>query len=68
MALFQAGQSTAKAAGSLKDFLESFSEPPIIGSIGSVFPNDPPPDYSGVVGQALAQVIGQKCDEIEPPG
>lgn len=52
----------------LKDFLESFSEPPIIGSIGSVFPNDPPPDYSGVVGQALAQVIGQKCDEIEPPG
>jgi hypothetical protein len=52
----------------LKDFLESFSEPPITGSIGSVFPNDPPPDYSGVVGQALAQVIGQKCDEIEPPG
>ncbi len=52
----------------LKDFLNSFSEPPITGSIGSVFPNDPPPDYSGVVGQALAQIIGQKCDEIEPPG
>jgi hypothetical protein len=52
----------------LKDFLESFSGDPITGSIGSVFPGDPPPDYSGVVGQALAQVIGQKCDEIEPPG
>ncbi|HEY0135932.1 MAG TPA: hypothetical protein VGB85_17725 [Nannocystis sp.] len=52
----------------LKTFLESFSEPPIIGSIGSVFPNDPPPDYTGVVGSALAQVIGQKCDELQPPG
>lgn len=52
----------------LRSFLESFSGPPTIGSIGSVFPGDPPPDYSGVVGQALAQVIDQKCDEIEPPG
>ncbi len=51
----------------LKTFLESFSEPPIIGSIGSPFPNDPQPDYGAVIGQALAQVIGQKCDEIEPP-
>ncbi|MBL9100483.1 MAG: hypothetical protein JNL82_05985 [Myxococcales bacterium] len=52
----------------LKTFLESFSAPPIVGSIGSVFPNDPPPDYTGVVGQALAQVIGQKCEELPPPG
>jgi hypothetical protein len=51
----------------LKTFLESFSEPPIVGSIGSPFPNDPPHDYTGVIGSALAQVIGQKCDEIEPP-
>lgn len=56
------------ADATLKTFLESFSAPPITGSIGSPFPNDPPPDYTGVVGEALAQVIGQKCEELPPPG
>ena len=51
----------------LKTFLESFDTPPIIGTIGKIFPNDPEPDYTGVIGEALAQVIGQKCEEIGPP-
>ncbi|MEZ4451064.1 MAG: hypothetical protein R3B09_16400 [Nannocystaceae bacterium] len=51
----------------LKTFLESFDIPPIIGTIGKIFPNDPEPDYTGVVGEALAQIIGQKCEEIGPP-
>lgn len=45
----------------LKTFLESFSAPPITGSI------DAPADYAMVVGDALAGVISQKCDEIDPP-
>lgn len=51
----------------LKTFLNSFGEPPIIGDIGLPFPGQPPPDYSAVVGNALAQVIKQACDEIDPP-
>lgn len=47
----------------LKTFLDSFSAPPIIGYI-----DGDPADYAMVVGDALAGVISQKCDEIGPPG
>jgi hypothetical protein len=46
----------------LKTFLESFSAPPITGFI-----DGDPGDYAMVVGDALAGVIGQTCEQIEPP-
>jgi len=48
------------------DFLSSFGEDPVWGSIGS--PMGPPPDYKEIVGEALAQVVAQTCDEIPPVG
>ncbi len=48
----------------LAAFLESFGEPAVVGDIG--LPVGTPPDYSQVVGDALAQVIAQKCNEIPP--
>ncbi|MFZ6185332.1 hypothetical protein [Nannocystis pusilla] len=47
----------------LKTFLESFSAPPFTGDI-----DGDPSDYAMVVGDALAGVIQEKCEEIEPPG
>lgn len=46
----------------LKTFLESFSAPPFTGNI-----DGDPSDYAMVVGDALAGVIQEKCEEIEPP-
>lgn len=46
----------------LKTFLNSFSAPPITGNI-----DGDPNDYAMVVGDALAGVIQEKCDEIDPP-
>jgi hypothetical protein len=48
------------------DFLSSFGEEPVWGSIGQ--PMGPPPDYKETVGEALAQVLAQTCDEIPPVG
>lgn len=47
-------------------FLSSFGEEPVWGEIGSPLPFDPPPDYTAVVGDALAQVIGEVCETIPP--
>lgn len=49
-------------------FLSSFGEEPVWGVIGSPLPFDPPPDYTQVVGDALAQVIGEVCETIPPVG
>jgi hypothetical protein len=49
-------------------FLASFGEDPVWGSIGSPNPFDPPPDYSAVVGDALAQIVAQTCENIPPVG
>lgn len=46
----------------LKTFLESFSAPPITGNI-----DGSPAEYAMVVGDALAGVIQEKCDQIDPP-
>ncbi|MDC0716898.1 hypothetical protein [Nannocystis bainbridge] len=46
----------------LKTFLQSFSAPPFTGDI-----DGNPSDYAMVVGDALAGVIQEKCEEIEPP-
>jgi len=43
-------------------FLSSFGEEPVWGDIGSSW--GPDPDYEAVVGDALAQVVGEACDEI----
>ena len=48
------------------EFLSSFGEAPVWGSIGSII--GPPPDYSAVIGDALAQVVAQTCDQIPPAG
>jgi hypothetical protein len=55
------------ADSTLKTFLNSFGNAATVSSIGSPFPFDPAPDYTTVVGEALAKVIEQKCDEIPPP-
>ena len=46
----------------LWQFMNLFPDPPTFGSISDPF------TYADVVGEALAQVIGQKCDEIPPEG
>jgi hypothetical protein len=47
-------------------FLSSFGEEPIWGDIGLGI--GPPPDYAGIVGDALAQIVAEQCDEIMPEG
>jgi hypothetical protein len=46
----------------LWQFLQSFPDPPMVGSI------DDPAGYEDVIGGALAQVIAQTCDDIVPEG
>jgi hypothetical protein len=46
----------------LWQFMNLFPDAPTVGSISDPF------TYADVVGAALAQVIGQKCDEIPPEG
>jgi hypothetical protein len=46
----------------LWQFMNLFPDPPTVGSISDPF------TYADVVGDVLAQVIGQKCDEIPPEG
>jgi hypothetical protein len=48
-------------------FLAGFGQEPVLGVINSG-PFDPPPDYTQVVGDALAQVIGETCETIPPVG
>ena len=50
-------------------FMASFGEDPIWDEIGDgcLF-NCPPPDYGAVLGDALAQVVAQTCDQIPPVG
>ena len=58
---------SASPATSLWTFLNSFGEAPVWGSIqGPGFPltAPSPADYAGVVGDALAGVISQACEEI----
>lgn len=45
----------------LWEFLHAFGEPPPLGDI------DDPASYTAVVGDALAQVVKQVCDEIAVP-
>ncbi len=47
-------------------FLASFGEDPIWADIGLGI--GPPPDYASVVGDALAQIVAEQCDEITPEG
>ena len=47
-------------------FLSSFGEEPIWADIGIGI--GPPPDYASVVGDALAQIVAEQCDEIMPEG
>jgi hypothetical protein len=47
-------------------FLSSFGEEPIWADIGLGI--GPPPDYAAVVGDALAQIVAEQCDEIRPEG
>ena len=47
-------------------FLSSFGEEPVWGDIGIGF--GPPPDYAGTVGDALAQVVAQQCENLPPQG
>jgi hypothetical protein len=47
-------------------FLSSFGEEPIWADIGLGI--GPPPDYAGVVGDALAQIVADQCDQIVPEG
>jgi hypothetical protein len=47
-------------------FLSSFGEEPIWGDIGLGIGQ--PPDYAGIVGDALAQIVAEQCDEIMPEG
>lgn len=49
-------------------FLASFGTDPTWGDIGLGLPFEPPPDYAGVLGDALAQVVAQTCDTIPPAG
>jgi hypothetical protein len=49
-------------------FLASFGTDPIWADIGLGLPFEPPPDYAGVLGDALAQVVAQTCDAIPPAG
>ena len=44
-------------------FLSSFGEEPVWGDIGFGFPGSTV-DYEAVVGEALAEVVGQTCDDI----
>jgi hypothetical protein len=43
-------------------FMSSFGEEPVWGEIGSAW--GPEPDYEAVVGEALAQVVGEACEDI----
>jgi hypothetical protein len=47
-------------------FLSSFGEEPIWGDIGLGI--GPPPDYAGIVGDALAQIVAEQCEQITPEG
>ena len=49
----------------LWEFVSSFGEDPIVGDIGS---EDDTSHYPDVLGAALAQVIADTCEEIEPEG
>jgi hypothetical protein len=51
------------------EFLASFGEEPSWGDIqgGDMF-NPDTSSYSEVVGDALAEVVAQTCDEIQPEG
>jgi hypothetical protein len=49
----------------LWQFVDSFGEAPIVGDIGS---EDDTSHYPDVLGAALAQVIADTCEEIEPEG
>jgi hypothetical protein len=48
-------------------FLAGFGQEPVLGVINGG-PFNPPPDYTQVVGDALAQVIGETCETIPPVG
>jgi hypothetical protein len=50
-------------------FMETFGEEPVWDSIGMpCFINCVPPDYGSVLGDALAQVVAQTCEDIPPEG
>ena len=51
-------------------FLNSFGTEPVWGAIGTSkgWPFNPDTShYPDVVGQALAEVVATRCDEIPPP-
>ena len=51
----------------LYDFMNAFGEPPVVGLIPTLqLPGSPPPDYSGVLGPGLAQVLAEACEGIPP--
>jgi hypothetical protein len=53
------------AGNVLNDFLHSFGKDPILGDIGE--PEDTA-HYPDVLGDALAQIIAQTCEDIRPEG
>ncbi len=53
----------------LYDFMNGFGEAPLTAFISKGGgPNQQPPDYEALVGQALAEVVATQCDEIPPEG
>jgi hypothetical protein len=54
---------------SLYEFMNAFGEEPVIGFLPLfTLPGSPPPDYSGVLGAGLAQVLTEACAGIPPVG
>lgn len=54
----------------LFDFMNGFGKPPAsVGFIpeGFVEPQPPQPEYSAILGEALATIIAETCDNIDPP-
>ena len=51
----------------LRSFLEGFGEAPLVAGIAKQ-EGQPPPDYSGLVGDALAALVAEQCAEIPPEG
>ena len=47
-------------------FLSAFGKEPVWGPIDDTFGVEP--DYEATVGAALAEVVGQTCDELKPEG
>ena len=56
-----------EADTTLYDFMNAFGEAPVYELLPLfTLPGDPAPDYSGVLGAGLAQVLAEACEGIPP--